>query len=413
MKEIILMMKIYFILILIAAANMGISAQSGNLQYYTVMSNDSVYIFLSNQHLLLLSSQEYSGEFNYLSTIEGSFTAQTKFSFTDHYLLVLHADTLNLYDISDPNTPSLISREKPGFIVDHIERFGPYFVCKVGNIVKLLQPEPSGITIKEDSLINHSSNLYYYPYIFQPFQTFYKYVEGFGVYEIYSIEDAAIWRFIGGDRLVYGLTYYSPPVPPVCYFRARKFEEPDFPMVINVPHWPGCLNPIPGVFREGSARFIYLFHQPTNLVLNYAGSIIYHYSEWDYILKTTDNYVFLLKDHIKFAPPSYYLVFSHLNYTTSISDNPTDKLIKFDLKQNFPNPFNSSTTIEFNLPGTSHVKLFVVNVIGETIEILIDNEMNSGNHHISFNAENLPSGVYFYTIQTQNFLETKKMVLLR
>lgn len=408
MKEIIVLTKIYFILILITAANVGIIAQSGNLQYFTVSSKDSVYIFLSTQHLLLLSSQEYSGEFNYLSTIEGSFTAQTKFSFTDQHLLVLNSDTLHLYDISDPYTPSLISREKPGFIVDHIERFGPYFVCKVGNIVNLLQPGASGLTIKEDSLMTYSSNLYYYPYIFQPLRTFYKYVEGFGVYEIYSMEDAAIWRFIGGDRLVYSLTYHSPPVP-VCYFRARKFEEPNFPMIINVPNWQGNL----GVFWEGSARFIWLLNQPTNFIVNYAGSIIYHYSEWDYILKTTDNYVFLLKDHIRFAPPSNYLVFSNLHYTTSISNNPTEKLMEFDLKQNFPNPFNSFTTIEFNLSVNSYVKLTVANVIGQTIEILINQEMNSGIHTISFNAENLPTGVYFYTIQTQNFLKTKQMVLLR
>jgi hypothetical protein len=83
------------------------------------------------------------------------------------------------------------------------------------------------------------------------------------------------------------------------------------------------------------------------------------------------------------------------------------------LEQNFPNPFNPSTTIKFALPEKSNVILTVFNMIGEKVKDLFAGEMESGYHQINFDAANLPSGVYVYKISAGNFTSSKKMLLIK
>ena len=86
---------------------------------------------------------------------------------------------------------------------------------------------------------------------------------------------------------------------------------------------------------------------------------------------------------------------------------------KFELTQNFPNPFNPSTVINFSLPIASDVNLSVFNSLGEKVVELVNGVMEAGNHKVEFNAANLPSGIYFYKISSGNFSSIKKMVLLK
>ena len=88
-------------------------------------------------------------------------------------------------------------------------------------------------------------------------------------------------------------------------------------------------------------------------------------------------------------------------------------LDKFSLEQNYPNPFNPTTTIGYVLQERSNSKLTLLNAIGEEIAILANEEQDKGYHKVEFDASNLASGIYFYRIQTGNFIDTKKMVLLR
>jgi uncharacterized protein YlxW (UPF0749 family) len=83
------------------------------------------------------------------------------------------------------------------------------------------------------------------------------------------------------------------------------------------------------------------------------------------------------------------------------------------LDQNYPNPFNPSTTIKFSIPENSTVELTVYNQLGEFIQTLVNEEKSAGNYEITFNAQNLSSGVYFYQIKANNFVSTKKLVLLK
>ncbi|MDT3697739.1 MAG: T9SS type A sorting domain-containing protein [Ignavibacterium sp.] len=85
----------------------------------------------------------------------------------------------------------------------------------------------------------------------------------------------------------------------------------------------------------------------------------------------------------------------------------------FSLSQNYPNPFNPSTTIRFELPEEANVTLKIFNIIGEEVSTLVDTELKAGQHEYQFNANNLASGIYFYSISTGSFYQTKKMVLVR
>jgi hypothetical protein len=85
----------------------------------------------------------------------------------------------------------------------------------------------------------------------------------------------------------------------------------------------------------------------------------------------------------------------------------------YQLDQNYPNPFNPSTTINFSIPQSGRVNLSIFNSIGQEVKNLINEDMTSGDHQITFNAIDLPSGIYFYKLETGNFADVKKMILIK
>ena len=87
--------------------------------------------------------------------------------------------------------------------------------------------------------------------------------------------------------------------------------------------------------------------------------------------------------------------------------------ITYELEQNYPNPFNPATTISFSLPSRSFVSLKVFDALGREVSILLAKELPAGTYSLQWNAVDLPSGVYFYRLQADDFIETKKMILLR
>jgi hypothetical protein len=91
---------------------------------------------------------------------------------------------------------------------------------------------------------------------------------------------------------------------------------------------------------------------------------------------------------------------------------PQSILNRFELEQNFPNPFNPSTTIRYGLPNRSHVMLAVFNNLGQQVAVFQNGEQDAGYHEVKFNGSALSSGVYFYRIQAGEFVLTKKLLLL-
>ena len=93
-------------------------------------------------------------------------------------------------------------------------------------------------------------------------------------------------------------------------------------------------------------------------------------------------------------------------------DKTADIPLRFDLEQNYPNPFNPSTTINYSLPKTANVSLRIFNTLGQEIAVLVNERKDAGSYQAIWNA-NVPSGVYFYRLRVGEYVETKKMVLLR
>ena len=89
------------------------------------------------------------------------------------------------------------------------------------------------------------------------------------------------------------------------------------------------------------------------------------------------------------------------------------KPLNFALNQNYPNPFNPTTTISYSIPEKSFVSLKVYNILGKEVSSLVSSQEEAGSHQVNFNAMNLSSGIYFYTIRAGNFTATKKLMLLK
>jgi len=106
---------------------------------------------------------------------------------------------------------------------------------------------------------------------------------------------------------------------------------------------------------------------------------------------------------------------------TGVENEGNEIPSQFTLEQNFPNPFNPSTKINYTIPERSNVSLKIFNLLGIEVASLVNEEKSAGVYEVDFNAATLPSGIYFYTITAgnpstssgQGFIETKKMILLK
>ena len=83
------------------------------------------------------------------------------------------------------------------------------------------------------------------------------------------------------------------------------------------------------------------------------------------------------------------------------------------MADNYPNPFNPSTTIEFTLHKAEFIELKVYNILGKEVSTLVSKKLNEGNYTYSFDGSNLASGVYYYQLVASEYREVKKMILLR
>ena len=91
---------------------------------------------------------------------------------------------------------------------------------------------------------------------------------------------------------------------------------------------------------------------------------------------------------------------------------------EFDLRQNYPNPFNPETMIEYALPKSAHVTLEVYNLLGQKVNILVDEDQKVGRYRVDWDGKDkdggeLASGIYFYRIQAGDFVKCKKMIMLK
>jgi hypothetical protein len=99
--------------------------------------------------------------------------------------------------------------------------------------------------------------------------------------------------------------------------------------------------------------------------------------------------------------------------STDITEIDNAVPLDFALEQNYPNPFNPSTTIRFSLPLANQVQLKVYNMLGQEVATVLNEFKNAGSYEVTFDAADLPSGVYVYAITAGSFKSVQKMVLMK
>ena len=114
-------------------------------------------------------------------------------------------------------------------------------------------------------------------------------------------------------------------------------------------------------------------------------------------------------------PEYFYLINILCDYAQDITEvaEISNPISDFYLEQNFPNPFNPTTTFRYQIPELSFVTLKIYDVLGNEIETLVNEEKPEAIYDVEFNASALPSGVYFYQLKAGDFIQTKKMVLMK
>lgn len=157
------------------------------------------------------------------------------------------------------------------------------------------------------------------------------------------------------------------------------------------------------VLTDNGLPFRSAFYQLPGAAIQYSGEENYKYNIW---LTQNDNNEALTSTRI-------YGFDSNITSGISVGLEEGESIAAFKLNQNYPNPFNPSTEITFSLPKSSLVRLEVFNVLGQKVETLVNEQKIVGNHTINFDASRLSSGIYIYRIQAGDFVQTKKMLLVK
>lgn len=188
-------------------------------------------------------------------------------------------------------------------------------------------------------------------------------------------------------------------------------------------------------FGRGLERLSVTAYKDSNQVVIIAANdessdIEVEFSLSDYTLESVTPYITSLTQNIeqlddveisenKFImtlPAKSVITFVGENYKytpTSIADLENVKPKEYVLSQNYPNPFNPTTVINYQLPASSHVTLKVYDLMGREVATIINEYLPAGEHQTSFDATHLVSGVYFYRLQTEDFIQTRQMMLVK
>ena len=146
---------------------------------------------------------------------------------------------------------------------------------------------------------------------------------------------------------------------------------------------------------------------------NLIENIIQIWSETEWLEVDRLFYTFDLNGNLVEYGTIFFIVY--VDYADIVVVSVVDEAIPFvySLNQNYPNPFNPATTIEYSLPNAGDVTLIIYNLLGEEVARLIDSYQPSGEHNTTWNASNVSSGIYFFRLQAGDFVQTRKMVLLK
>lgn len=155
--------------------------------------------------------------------------------------------------------------------------------------------------------------------------------------------------------------------------------------------------------QEAGGRGLFRSHNNGINWVDVSGDYI-HFSDMNDVM-AYDNKLFIATGYAIYYQPQSNL--------TSVSPAAGNIVLSYNLQQNYPNPFNPVTSIKYSVPQNQFIKLNVYDISGKLVNELVNGFKLAGDYNVSFNGANLSSGVYFYTLESENYSETKKMLLIK
>src|ERR1035437_9760635 len=190
----------------------------------------------------------------------------------------------------------------------------------------------------------------------------------------------------------------------------------------NLNHNPGDIIIASRFYRNGATSFdslktILLFNLPTetrvySTVAPYGGDHYYLAKNFGISYFQEQIEAILINNELKGAVIKG-IVYGDTSTVVGIVDKYTDQPKEFVLSQNYPNPFNPTTTINYSIPKAGQVKLTIYNAIGSKVATIVNEYKQVGNYSVQFNSSNHASGIYFYKLESGQFSQIKKMILLK
>ncbi|MDZ7288526.1 MAG: T9SS type A sorting domain-containing protein [candidate division KSB1 bacterium] len=227
-----------------------------------------------------------------------------------------------------------------------------------------------------------------------------------------------VWQFTGnvrptplGRALAFPITASTNETPPVVN------PGGEFPYPVPYPNWRGVDLRSYNISTDQPFAVGFVIRVPDTpavLITKYPGQSPYH--SFTYLNNpgsgSTPNWYYITADASNIW---IYLIRAYVSVgTVGVEQSIELQPLTFALSQNYPNPFNPSTTIEFLLPVASRVALKIYNALGEEVSTLVTGKLAAGKHQVVWNASGLPSGVYFYRLESGGgFVETKKLLLIK
>ena len=139
-------------------------------------------------------------------------------------------------------------------------------------------------------------------------------------------------------------------------------------------------------------------------------SVLYKKAYWNYQLIAYDGSKGM--HNSKFAFDVLTQTQNALGFV-GIDEDPSGTVYSYSLSQNYPNPFNPATVINFTLPAQSNAKVTIYDALGNQIDVIADGVKSAGSYSVKWNAGNNASGIYFYKLETDNFVQVRKMILMK
>ncbi len=185
--------------------------------------------------------------------------------------------------------------------------------------------------------------------------------------------------------------------------------------VDSIGHWlgghePGNFGLLHIAIERGLSKFINPADIPVYEWSAATGATLKSFSDFE---RTPLLTYYLQRDYDGQNEPYWHLCDEPYDYASTAVTRAHLMPETFELRQNYPNPFNGGTTIDFTLPTAGHVRLEVLNSLGQTVDVLQDHVVQAGRHMVTWRAETVPSGHYFYRCWFEGNVKTGRMLLVR